>query len=43
MASGFLGASCALATVFYITRIILLYWFFGRTDEEPALENQTPK
>jgi len=43
LAAGLLRAPFALATVFYTVSIVLFYWFFGRSVEEPALENQTPK
>lgn len=39
MAAGFLRVPFALATVFYTVSIILFYWFFGRSNEEPVLED----
>ena len=39
MAAGFLRMPFALATVFYIASIALFYWFFGRSSEEPVLED----
>ncbi len=39
MASGFLRMPFALATVFYVASIMLFYWFFGRSNEEPTLED----
>ena len=39
LASGFLRAPFALATVFYVLSIMLFYWFFGRSNEEPVLED----
>ena len=38
MAAGFLRVPFALATVFYTVSIILFYWFFGRSNEEPTIE-----
>ena len=39
LASGFLRAPFALATVLYTLSIMLFYWFFGKSNEELVLED----